>query len=74
MKVRHPWTDQELKQLSALIADGGTAFRAAAKFKRSIGACRNQALKMGTPFTPIRIVRRNVREKCEAAERASSAR
>jgi hypothetical protein len=30
------WTDDELKQLTAIVAAGGTAFRAAAKFKRSM--------------------------------------
>jgi hypothetical protein len=67
---RKPWTDDELKQLSALVSAGGTAFRAAAKFKRSIISCRNQARKMGTPFIYVRITRRNVRAKCDAAERA----
>jgi hypothetical protein len=46
------WTDDELKQLAAIIAAGGTEFRAAAKFKRSIIACRKQARVMGTPFEP----------------------
>jgi hypothetical protein len=67
-----PWTDEELKQLSALIAGGGTALRAAAKFNRSIISCRNQARKMGTPFTHVRIVRMNIRAKCAAADDASA--
>jgi hypothetical protein len=67
---RKPWTDDELKQLSALVSAGGTAFRAAAKFKRSIISCRNQARKMGTPFMYVRITRMNVRAKCDAAQRA----
>jgi hypothetical protein len=66
---KRPWTDAELKQLSTLVAGGATAFRAAAKFKRSIIACRNQARKMGMPFTHVRITRMSVRAKCEAAER-----
>jgi hypothetical protein len=44
------WTDDELKQLAAIVAAGGTAFRAAAKFKRSIDACRNQAPSYGHAF------------------------
>jgi hypothetical protein len=71
---KRPWTDPELEQLSALVAGGGTALRAAAKFKRSIISCRSQARKMGTPFTHVRITRMNVRARCEAAERASGAR
>jgi hypothetical protein len=66
---KRPWTDEELKQLSALAAAGGTAFRAAAKFNRSIASCRNQARKMGTPFTPVWVVRMNIRAKCAAAEK-----
>jgi len=64
------WTDDELKQLSAMVAAGGTAFRAAAKFKRSISACRNQARAMGTPFEPLYVRRRNTLAKCAAAEKA----
>jgi hypothetical protein len=65
-----PWTEDELIELSALASAGGTAFRAAAKFKRSIISCRNQARKLGTPFAYVRIMRTNVRAKCDAAERA----
>jgi hypothetical protein len=61
------WTDQELKQLSGLATAGGTAFRAAAKFNRSVASCRNQARKLGTPFTPLRVVRMNIRAKCAEA-------
>jgi hypothetical protein len=64
------WTDDQLKQLAAIVASGGTAFRAAAKFKRSIQACQNQARLMGTPFAPLSTRRRNILEKCAAAERA----
>jgi len=45
------WSVEELEQLAAIVAAGGTAFRAAAKFKRSIISCRNQACKMGMPFS-----------------------
>jgi hypothetical protein len=44
------WTEQELKQLAAIVAAGGTALRAAAKFNRRIASCRSQARKMGVPF------------------------
>jgi hypothetical protein len=66
---KRPWTDQELKQLSVLVAAGGTALRASAKFNRSKASCRNQARAMGTPFIHSRIVRMNIRAKCEAAEK-----
>jgi hypothetical protein len=66
---KRPWTDEELKQLSALAAAGGTAARAAAKFNRSIANCRDQARKMGKPFTHVRITRMNIRAMCAAAEK-----
>jgi hypothetical protein len=66
---KNEWTDDELNQLSAIVAARGSAFRAAAKFKRSISACRNQARAMGTPFEPMYVKRRNIVVKCAAAER-----
>jgi hypothetical protein len=65
---KREWTDDELKQLVAIVAAGGTAFRAAAKFKRSISVCRNQARVMGTPFEPLYVRQRNILAKCVAAE------
>jgi len=64
-----PWTDKELEQLSALVAAGGTAFHAAAKLNRRIVSCRNQARKLGTPFTDIRIARMKLRANWLAAEK-----
>jgi hypothetical protein len=64
------WTDDELKQLVAIVTAGGTAFRAAARFKRSINACRNQARAIGTPFQPLYVRRRNIVAKCAAAEKS----
>jgi hypothetical protein len=63
------WSAEELEQLAAIVAAGGTAFRPAAKFKRSIISCRNQACKMGKPFTPVRTTRKNILAKCVVAER-----
>jgi hypothetical protein len=65
---KRSWTDDELKQLAAMAAAGGTAFRAAARFNRSIASCRNQARKMGTPFPHVRFARMNMRAKSAAAE------
>jgi len=64
------WSEEELKQLAAIVAAGGTPFRAAAKFKRSIQSCRSQARKMGVPFENLQIKRRNILAKCAAAEKA----
>jgi hypothetical protein len=66
---KREWTDDELKQLVAIVAAGGTAFRAAAKFKRSISVCRNQARVMDTPFEPLYVRQRNILAKCVAAEK-----
>jgi hypothetical protein len=30
----------------------------------------NQAKKIGTPFTPMQIMRKNIKAKCAAAEKA----
>jgi adenine/guanine phosphoribosyltransferase-like PRPP-binding protein len=51
------WTDDELKRLAAIVAASGTPLRAAA------------ARNLGTPFTPVRITRKKIREKCAEAER-----
>jgi len=64
------WSEEELKQLAAIVAAGGTPFRAAAKFNRRIASCRSQARKMGVPFENSQIKRRNVLAKCAAAEKA----
>src|SRR5882762_1781697 len=64
------WSEDELKQLAAIVAAGGTAFRAAAKFNRSMINCTNQARAIGTPFTPVSKMRRNIKAKCAAAEKA----
>jgi hypothetical protein len=64
------WTDDDLKRLAAIVAADGTPFRAAAALKRSSGACRSQAKKIGTPFTPMQIMRKNIKAKCAAAEEA----
>ena len=64
------WTDDDLKRLAAIVAAHGTPFRAAAALRRSIAACRNQAKRIGTPFTPMQITRKTIRAKCAAAEKA----
>jgi hypothetical protein len=61
------WTDDDLKRLAAIVAAGGTPLRASAALRRSIAACRNQARKIGTPFTPMQIARKTIKAKCAAA-------
>jgi hypothetical protein len=62
------WSDADLKKLAAIVADGGTAIRAAAALKRSSMSCKTRARKLGTPFPPTWKVRKAVREKCAVAE------
>jgi hypothetical protein len=61
------WTDDDLKRLA--VAAGGTPCRASAALGRSIAACRIQARKIGTPFTPMQVMRKNIKAKCAAAEK-----
>ena len=70
-KIRKPWTDDDLKRLKAIAAAGGTPLRAAAALKRNLASCQSKARELGTPFTPIRTIRRNFKERCAAAERQS---
>jgi hypothetical protein len=70
--LRSGWTEEELKQLAAIAAAGGTLFRAAAKLKRSIASCRTEARKIGVPFEHSKIMRKNILAKCAAAEKEAS--
>ena len=69
MQVRGAWSDKELKRLAELAASGATPLRAAAALKRNLSSCKNQARKLGTPFTPVWKMRRAIWEKCAAAEK-----
>jgi hypothetical protein len=64
------WSEEELKQLAALAAAGGTALHAAAKFNRRIVSCRIEARRMGVPFENSNIKRRNIMAKCAMAEKS----
>jgi hypothetical protein len=55
---RNGWTAEENEWLKAMVAEGATAFRAAAAFGRTSLSVRNQARKLGTPFPPMREVRK----------------
>jgi GcrA cell cycle regulator len=69
MLVRGAWSDEDLKLLAELAASGATPLRAAAALKRNLLSCKNQARKLGTPFTPVWKMRKAIREKCAAAEK-----
>jgi GcrA cell cycle regulator len=69
MQVRGAWSDAELNRLAELAASGATPLRAAAALKRNLSSCKNQARKLGIPFTPVWKMRKAIREKCAAAEK-----
>jgi len=48
-------TDDDLKRLAAIVATRDKPLRASAASQRSVAACRIQAWKIGTPFTPMQI-------------------
>jgi hypothetical protein len=45
-----------------MAAEGVSVARAAVTFNRSIMSVRTQARKLGTPFPPVRIVRKKLAE------------
>jgi hypothetical protein len=49
-KHRQGWTADENEQLKSMVANGVTVVRAAAAFRRTTIAVRNQARKLGVPF------------------------
>ena len=69
MRIVRAWSEADLKKLAAIIAIGGTALRAAAALKRSSASCKTQARRLGTPFTPVWKVRKEIREKCTLAKK-----
>jgi GcrA cell cycle regulator len=69
MQVRGAWSVEELKRLAEIVASGATPLRAAAALKRNLSSCKNQARKLGTPFTPVWKMRKAIRDKCAAAEK-----
>ena len=63
------WSDEELRRLAEIVAAGRSPFLAAAALKRTITCCQNKAREIGTPFKPIWAARKDLRDKCAAAER-----
>lgn len=55
---RGPWTFQDNRRLSEMVANGASVVRAAGAFDRTTAGVRAQANKPGTPFPPNRIARR----------------
>jgi GcrA cell cycle regulator len=55
---KNSWTDEANGRLKVMVAQGATVLRAAAAFRRTIASVRRQAHKLGTPFPPLREVRK----------------
>jgi hypothetical protein len=55
---KKPWTDEENERLKALVAKDESVIKAAAIFRRSIANVRNQARKLGTPFSTMKEYRK----------------
>jgi hypothetical protein len=64
------WSEEDSRELAAMVAAGTTPFRAAVRLNRSTSSCQIQARKLGKPFENSKIRRKNILEKCAAAEKA----
>jgi hypothetical protein len=62
------WTDDQLKELSGMIADGASAERASVRLKRSVVSVRAQALKIGLAFPSKRDARNRRRNASIVAD------
>jgi hypothetical protein len=62
----HPWTDEHIKTLCALLDQGASAARASVVLKRPTLAVQNKARQLGRPFPDLR--------KARAADLAPEAR
>ena len=57
------WTEADNQRLKALVEQGASIVRVAGIFNRTIGAVRNQARKIGSPFPPMRVFRKKWADK-----------
>ena len=62
MPNKKPWTDEENGRLKDLVANNESVIKAAAIFKRKIASVRNQARKLGTPFSTMKEYRKKFGE------------
>jgi hypothetical protein len=53
----HPWTDEHIQTLYALLDRGASAARASVVLKRPTLAVQNKARQLGRPFPDLRKVR-----------------
>jgi hypothetical protein len=56
-RLLEPWTPQDDERLKAFVAQGASALRAAAAFKRTKTSVRVRARALGCPFPPFRDAR-----------------
>jgi hypothetical protein len=58
VRLKEPWTEADNERLKDFVAQGLSIIRAASAFKRTTTSVRCQARKIGTPFPPMRVVRK----------------
>lgn len=67
--ITHPWSDDEIALLKKLIANGVSAPRCSAVFKRPIISIRNKARSLGLKLMGVRETKAKYRAKLAKAER-----
>ena len=60
--IKRPWTEADNERLKEFVAQGLSILRAAAAFNRSTKNVRTQARKIGTPFPPMRALRKKFKD------------
>lgn len=55
---KSPWTPEEDERLKDLVTNGASILKAAAKLNRTMVSVRDHARKLGSPFPPIKEVRK----------------
>jgi len=65
-----PWLAKDNERLKQLVATGAAAARAAAALSRTVMSVQVQARKLGTPFKSTYLLRRELRERACATEKA----
>ena len=58
--IKRTWTEADNERLKDFVAQGLSIVRAAAAFNRTTKNVRIQARKIGTPFPPMLVLRKNL--------------
>jgi len=57
-KITRQWTPEENERLKQLVSQGASVVKASAVLKRKMLSVHNQARKLGTPFVPLKEIRK----------------